>query len=79
MKRIPVATHGIYRDSYDSVPVRRTYRDRLPGWHRRHFLERIDTSLGPCEQGLSHLAFREAPEAIAELISSPPPIQMDTV
>ncbi|UOT01593.1 alpha/beta hydrolase [Rhodococcus opacus] len=46
MKRIPVATHGIYRERGASVPVRRTCRDRLQGWPVPHSLERIDTSLG---------------------------------
>ncbi|ANS28648.1 hypothetical protein R1CP_19830 [Rhodococcus opacus] len=46
MKHVPLATHGIYHETGDSVPVRRTCRDRLEHWHVPHALERFDTSLG---------------------------------
>ncbi|RYF38667.1 MAG: alpha/beta hydrolase, partial [Comamonadaceae bacterium] len=46
MKHVPLATHGIYHETADSLPVRRTCRDRLEHWHVPHALHRFDTSLG---------------------------------
>lgn len=46
MKYVPLATHGIYHETADSVPVRRACRDRLEHWHVPHALHRFDTSLG---------------------------------
>lgn len=46
MKHVPIATHGIYHDSGDSVPVRRSCRDRLEQWSVPHSLARLDTPLG---------------------------------
>ncbi|AWK74917.1 alpha/beta hydrolase [Rhodococcus oxybenzonivorans] len=46
MKRLPIATHGIYRDDEDCVPVRRACRESLERWHVPHALLRLETSLG---------------------------------
>jgi pimeloyl-ACP methyl ester carboxylesterase len=46
VKYVPIATHGIYHDSGDSVAVRRSCRDRLEQWAVPHSLERFDTPLG---------------------------------